>query len=37
MEATIIAHAWLTPANFSTACDYNGLDYFDPLGAFRLL
>jgi hypothetical protein len=61
MEASIIAHAWLTPANFSfvcperasdmhpqapntqtflpacllpTACDYNGLDCFDPIAFF---
>jgi hypothetical protein len=31
MEESIIAHSWLTPANFPTACDYNGLDCFDPL------
>jgi hypothetical protein len=29
MKASIIAHAWLTPE--ITACDYNGLDCFDPL------
>jgi hypothetical protein len=31
MEANIIAHAWLTPAN-----DYNGLDCFDPLATSTL-